>query len=491
VEYIPGREHHIPDWLSRCPSEAPPSPADLKLVAEVKAYGDHMMQNIPVKDGTIINILKATSKDATLQTLISWIKNGFPTKKGKWGGELTHYWTHSDCLTEQHGLVLYKARIVIPAYTSELRETILGSLHDGHQSLATMRARAQEAVYWPGLSAQLASTIDGCVVCLKRKNSRIEPMIPSETPMHPWEKVALDVADTKGTHYLVIVDCYSRYPEISPIPNLTSAAIIRVCKDTFARHGIPCELKCDNATPLVSQEFKKFLHEWGIAQVTSSPHYPKSNGQAESAVKVTKRLLEASNDPYLALLAYRNTPILGLKASPAQLCMSRNLRSTVPLPPHKLMPAVVPPAEIRTRDQHKKAAQKCHHDARHKVKTSGELKVGNRVWFKDLKREGTILRKCTEPRSYIVKTALDTLRRNRLHLTKLPEPEEWSENEDDIDLTFKREMQQQPNVNIPQIIPQPQCDPQPQQELQPQDPGPPIIRTRSGRQVKPPRRMDL
>jgi hypothetical protein len=275
VEYIPGRDHLIPDWLSRCPSEAPTSPADLKLVAEVKTYGNHMMQNVPVKDGTIMKILKATSEDATLRTLISWIKNIFPNKKGNWGGELTHYWTHSACLTVQQGLVLYKARIVIPSCPAELRETILGSLHDGHQSQATMRDRAQEAVYWPGLSAQLASTIDGCVVCLKRKNSRIGPMITSETPMHPWEKVALDVTDIKGTHHLVIVDCYSRYPEISPLPNLTSAAIIQVCKDTFVRHGIPFELTSDNATPLVSQEFKKFLHEWGITQVTSSHRYPK------------------------------------------------------------------------------------------------------------------------------------------------------------------------------------------------------------------------
>jgi hypothetical protein len=170
--------------------------------------------------------------------------------------------------------VLYKNRIVIPAYPSELRKTILQSLHDGHQSLPTMRARAQEAVYWPGLSTQLSTAIDNCVTCLKRKNTRVEPMIPSETPDYPWEKIAMDVADINGTHYLVTVDRYSRYPEVSLLPNLTSASIIRACKENFSRHGIPSELMCDNATPLVSQEFKSFLDEWGISQITSSPHYP-------------------------------------------------------------------------------------------------------------------------------------------------------------------------------------------------------------------------
>ncbi|KAF4529674.1 hypothetical protein B566_EDAN010759 [Ephemera danica] len=37
VQFIPGKDHHIPDWLSRCPSDAPPSPEELKLVAEVTA----------------------------------------------------------------------------------------------------------------------------------------------------------------------------------------------------------------------------------------------------------------------------------------------------------------------------------------------------------------------------------------------------------------------------------------------------------------------
>ena len=487
VQFIPGKDHHIPDWLSRCPSDAPPSPEELKLVAEVTAYGDHSLGNVPITDSKISEIQKATTQDPTLQTLISWIKTGFPAKKGKWGGELSHYWTHSDCLTEQDGLVLYKSRIIVPPYPSELRESTLRSLHEGHQSLATMRARAQEAVYWPGLSVQLASAIDNCVTCLKRKNSRVEPLMPSETPAYPWEKVSIDVADINGIHYLVTVDRFSRYPEVSLLPDLTSASIIKACKVNFARHGIPNELMCDNATPLVGQEFKNFLEKWGITQVTSSPHYPKSNGQAESAVKVVKRLFEASDDPYLALLAYRNTPILGLKASPAQLSMGRNLRSTVPMPPQKLVPAVPPTAEIRVKDQIKRAAQKAHHDIRYKAKEKPALNIGDRVWIKDIKREGKIIRKCSEPRSYMVKTAYRTLRRNNVHLTKLPQHEDSSDSEIDLE----GEM-----ANLPDEIPEQQADDQEdeaqdQVEVQPQADDPLVRRTRSGRHVKTPRRLDL
>jgi hypothetical protein len=125
---------------------------------------------------------------------------------------------------------------------------------------------------------------------------------------------------------------------------------------------------CDNPTPLVSREFKSFLDKWGISYITSSPHYPQSNDQAESAVKVIKRLMEASDDQYLALLAYSNTPILGLKVSPAQLCIGRNLRFTVPMPPQKFVPEIPPTTEIRDKDQVKSAAQKAHYDFRNKTR---------------------------------------------------------------------------------------------------------------------------
>ena len=82
------------------------------------------------------------------------------------------------------------------------------------------------------------------------------------------------------------------------------------------------------------------MGQFAIKHVTSSPKYPTSNGLVEAAVKNVKNLIKHSNDPYLALLAYRNTPLTDLMYSPAELLMGRRLRCDLPIAPQNLLPKI-------------------------------------------------------------------------------------------------------------------------------------------------------
>ena len=73
-----------------------------------------------------------------------------------------------------------------------------------------------------------------------------------------------------------------------------------------------------------------FSKSYGFVHTTSSPHFPQANGEAERAVQTIKNLLNKAQDPYKALLNYRNTPLDSINLSPAQLLMGRRLNTSVP-----------------------------------------------------------------------------------------------------------------------------------------------------------------
>ena len=62
----------------------------------------------------------------------------------------------------------------------------------------------------------------------------------------------------------------------------------------------------DNAPQLHSTEFAEFTQVWRFKHETSSPHHPRSNGQAEAAVKVAKPIMKkakaSGTDVYIVLL---------------------------------------------------------------------------------------------------------------------------------------------------------------------------------------------
>ena len=75
----------------------------------------------------------------------------------------------------------------------------------------------------------------------------------------------------------------------------------------FACHGIPEVVVSDNGPQFSAESYAKFGQQYGFNHITSSPHYPQCNGEAEKAVKTIKSLLKKSGDHHLALLAYRST----------------------------------------------------------------------------------------------------------------------------------------------------------------------------------------
>ena len=189
-------------------------------------------------------------------------------------------------------------------------------IHQGHLGTSKCQYRARHCVYWPGINNDIERLVEACPTC--QRHRPLEPrqqLKPTPPPERPWQLLGADFMTFDGSEYLVIVDYYSKMPIVQKMPTsqCNSAKTIAVLKELFAEHGIPEEIRSDNGPQFASHLFTEFMKDWSITHSTSSPRNPRSNGQAESAVKIVKGLLTrakcSGQDPYLALLAYRSTPV--------------------------------------------------------------------------------------------------------------------------------------------------------------------------------------
>ena len=207
----------------------------------------------------------------------------------------------------------------------------------------------------------------------------------------------------------------------------TAAAVIPKLKQQFARHGIPDEVVSDNGPPYNSHEFRAFAELYHFDHTTSSPGYAQSNGKAESAVKIAKKLMikarEAGTDPYLALLNYRNTPTEGMDSSPAQRLFGRRTKTTLPTVKALLMPKTVTNTVEKLGDKRKKQANYYNRKAKQlPAFKDGDVVCMQPAKYKSRWQKATVQRQANI-RSYDVVTDYGTVyRRNRRQLRRTTAP---------------------------------------------------------------------
>jgi len=409
ISHVPGKDIATADVLSRAPVN---STAEGLSEEEVNLYADSVIASMPATEKRLREIQKHQDNDDILRQLKQYCAEGWPDKFTI-GREFQLYLPFSGDLTVHDGLLLFGCRLVIPA---SLRADILKKLHEGHLGITKCRERAKQSVWWPGLNKELTKMIEKCDTCSRERINFRETMMPTEFPTRAWSTVGADLFQIDNKQYLVVVDYYSRYFEVAKLSSTSSEAVIEHFKSIFARHGIPEVVRSDNGPQFASESFRKFAHDWDFSHVTSSPHFPQSNGEAERAVRTIKSLLKKSSDPYLALMAYRSAPLAN-GHSPTELLMGRKIRTTVPVIPSQLKPACTDTERLIRSEQQYRQKQQRNYNRRHRAHDLPRLQPGDHVWVKDIHQRGTVMSTAGTPRSYVVETPRGTLRRNRFHLS--------------------------------------------------------------------------
>ena len=412
ISHVPGKKLLIADTLSRAPCNIP-AHADTLLQEEVRAFVRVVMQSFPATDQRLEQIKTLQKEDSTCREVVQYCQTGWP-KASKITPELVPFYHVASELNVQEGILLRGARIIIPV---PLRQEMLNCIHSGHQGIVKCRERARQSMWWPGLSTQLEKFVKQCPDCQKAQHQRSQPLLCSELPQLPWQKIGTDLFEWQQKHYLIVVDYYSRYIEISQLARTTAEEVVKHTKSIFARHGIPEIVISDNGPQYSSEVYASFAKTYHFRHITSSPYYAQANGEAERAVGTIKRLLQKSGDPYLALLSYRTTPLQN-GFSPSELLMCRMLRTTVPSTRSQRAPKVPDTEQLQEKERELRRRQKSDFDRHHGARDLPPLSPGDTVWLPEREVEGTVEQE-VGPRSYEITTPEGTYRRNRRTLIQL------------------------------------------------------------------------
>ena len=68
------------------------------------------------------------------------------------------------------------------------------------------------------------------------------------------------------------------------------------CKQIFTEYGWPDTLISDNGPCYASKTFKELMKEYHVNHITSSPHYPQSNGLAKKYLQIVKNLFHKAKE---------------------------------------------------------------------------------------------------------------------------------------------------------------------------------------------------
>ena len=454
--YVPGKDLTVADALSRAPvpdSSNSMEDAHQDTAALIAAVTNSLCS--PAKEKEIIS---ATADSPILSKVLAYTQSGWPRSVSP---ELQPYFNARTSLSQSNNVLYHGQRMVIP---SILRKDMLDRIHTGHQGINRCKARAQETVWWPGITQDIHRLVMDCYTCTKQRYQPPEPLQPTTPPERPWQRIAADLCQVGQQQYLVVVDYLSRYLEVIAMSATTTQHVIKALRRIFATHGNPDELVTDNGPQFASDDFAQFNTTRNIAHRTSSPYHAQSNGAAERAVQTAKKLIKSPGELDESLQAYRSTPLAN-GYSPAQLLFGRQLRTTLPCTERTLTPKWPDLILLREKEQAAKEQQAQQFDKRHRSRPLPTLKPGDQVFVTDLKAKGRV-KEVISRRSYLVQTPAGEYRRNRYFLKVLP----------DNDPTTQQPQQHAmppPEVEVA-------FEAVPQQQLR-----------RSNRPVHPPNRLDL
>ncbi|XP_049276050.1 uncharacterized protein K02A2.6-like [Rhipicephalus sanguineus] len=339
LQHRPGKLMCNADALSRLPQPLQEE-ADQEEEAQVVLTLDQWDQPaLPWKELQALAVA-----DEVLFQVRKYTREGWPKKLDMEAKEIADFYKKRHELSVSEELLYWGHRLVVP---TAARGKLLRLLHEAHQGVSTMKAKARSLFWWPGVDQdieRIAATCQNCVQALPMPQAK-EPANWPETHER-WSRLHVDYAGPiKGKMLLIVVDAHTKWIEALPVSQANSHSTVEALRTIFSRFGIPRTVVSDNGTPFTVREFERFMERNGIAHIRTPPYHPQSNGLAERAVRTIKDGLKKMGGTCLitslarVLCNYRNAPHQeGL--SPSERLLGYRLRTRMEMSfPSRVYPA--------------------------------------------------------------------------------------------------------------------------------------------------------
>ena len=124
-----------------------------------------------------------------------------------------------------------------------------------------MKLLARLSCWWPELDADIRRTAAKCDGCRHKIHAKPSSWTPWPSPFEPWQRIHADYCGPfLGKYYaLVVIDSYSRWPEVFITSTADADFTQRVLCKLFSREGIPSVLVTDNGTHFTAATLTDWL----------------------------------------------------------------------------------------------------------------------------------------------------------------------------------------------------------------------------------------
>jgi len=283
--YEPGASHHLPDFLSRASTVAPPEDIhddipclELAETANGLRTGRYTGTDTP-EPVEFDDVVEAQQTDDYCVEMSTRVERG--TAKAFFR-------------SKHHALYRrtpYGNQLVIP---KSLRERVLTLEHHAtvaaHPGMNRMYFTMRKAYYWPSMVTDIHTTITKCTtyaqnrLALRRHTTPLR-LFPATEPL---TELSVDIfgpipASKKGNRFiLVITDRFAKLTKCVALRRITAISVASAIIDSWvSAYGPPDRILSDQGPQFTSNFFIAVMKMLGSETVRTTAYHPQTNGQVE------------------------------------------------------------------------------------------------------------------------------------------------------------------------------------------------------------------